>query len=96
MILSLYDVQNLFPLFWIGVNTSRIMGANMQKNDGVVLCILEVFSQALKIKTFCVRVIITIRLPFLSNYFNKSSVKRPCRVWSEDVDIFVWVPISKE
>lgn len=96
MVLSLNYVENFFPLLGIRVDASWVMGTNMQKDYGVVFRIFEIFSEAFEVKALCVGVVVAVVLPLLANNFNNSSVKGPRRVWSEDVDIFVGIPISKE
>lgn len=96
MVLGLYDVEDFFPLLRGRVDASWVVSANVQKNYGVVFGIFEIFSKALEVETLCFGVVVAVVLPFLANNINNSSVKGPSRVWSEDVDIFVGIPVSKE
>ncbi len=96
MVLGLHDIEDFFPLLRVGVNTSWVVSANVQKNYGVVFGIFEVLSEALEVETLSFGVIVTVVLPFLANNINNTSVKGPSGVWSEDVDIFVGIPVSKE
>lgn len=96
MVLCLDDVKDFFPLLGGRVDTCWVVCANVQKNYGVVFGVLEIFSEALEVKTFGVGVVVAVVLPLLAHNFDKTSVERPGRIWSEDVDIFVGVPISKE
>lgn len=96
MVLGFYDVKDFFPLLWGWVDASWVVSANVQKNYGIVFGLFEIFSKAVEVETLCFGVVVTVVLPFLANNFNQSSMKRPSGIWSEDVDIFVGIPVSKE
>jgi hypothetical protein len=96
MVLGLNNVKNFLPLLRGRVNSGWVVRANVQENYGVVLGVLEIFSEALEVEALSVGVVVAVVLPFLANNLNDTSVEWPGRIWSEDVDIFVRIPISKE
>ena len=77
MVLSLDDVEDLFPLLGGWVNTGWVVSADVQQNDGVVLGVLQVLGESLKVETLGLWIVITVVLPLLSNDFNETSVKWP-------------------
>ena len=77
MVLGLDDVEDLFPLFGGRVNTGWVVSADVQENNGVVLGLLQVFSETFEVETLGVGVVVTVVLPFLADNLNKTSVKGP-------------------
>ena len=77
MVLGLDDVEDLFPLFGGWVNTGWVVSADVQENNGVVLGLLQVFSETFEVETLGVGVVVTVVLPFLADNLNKTSVKGP-------------------
>ena len=96
MVLGLEDVKDVFPLFWSGVNTSWVVSAYVQKNDTVVLGILQVFNKTVIVESFGLSVVVTVVLPFSANNFDESSVKWPGRIGNKEINIFVGIPVSEE
>lgn len=96
MALGLDDVEEVLPLGGSWVDSSWVVGAHVQENDTVVLGVLQVFGETCEVEALGLGVVVTVVLPFSANNFDNSSVEWPGRVWNENVDVFVGIPVSEE
>jgi len=60
VVLGLNDIENFIPLGGSRVDTGGIVGANVQKDNGVVLRIFHVLEESFKVETFSVGVVVTV------------------------------------
>lgn len=96
MALGLDDVKEVLPLGGSWVDSSWVVGAHVQENDTVVLGVLQVFGETCEVEALGLGVVVTVVLPFSANNFDNSSVEWPGRVWNENVNVFVGIPVSEE
>jgi hypothetical protein len=94
--LGLDDVEEVVPLGGSRVYAGGVVGAHVQENDTVVLGVLQVFGEACVVEALGLGVVVTVVLPFSADNFDESSVKWPGRVWHENVNVLVGIPVSEE
>ena len=95
VVLRLDNVEDVFPLIGGGVNTGGVVGANVQENDRVVLGVLKILSEAVKVETLGLGVVVAVLLPLLAGDIDKTLVKRPCGSRDQDIDVLVGVPVGE-
>jgi hypothetical protein len=52
MALSLYYIKDLSPLCITWVNSGRVMGTYVQKNNLLIWCLVKILKHAINVKTF--------------------------------------------
>jgi len=95
-LLSLDDLKDLLPLALSRVDTGRVVGADVEHDNGVVLGSVKVFLEALEVESLGLGVVVAIVLPLVTSEFTDGSVNGPGGVGDEHIDILVGVPLGEE
>lgn len=95
-VLPLNNFQNLLPLLLGGVNTSRVVRADMEHDEGVVLAVVQIFAETIEVKSLVLGVEVSVGLVVVTNELSKGSVDGPSLSRDHDINIFVGVPVGKE
>ena len=95
-LLSLDDVENLEPLSLSWINTGRVVSADVQHDNRVVLAGLQISLESLEVKSLCLGVVVAVILNFVANELADSVVNRPGGLRGQEIDIFMRVPLSEE
>ena len=61
-LLSLDDVENLEPLSLSWINTGRVVSADVQHDNRVVLAGLQISLESLEVKSLCLGVVVAVIL----------------------------------
>ena len=84
------------PLSLSWVDSSGVMGAYVEHDNGVVLASVQVLLHALKVQTFSLSVVVAAVLPLVANKVGDGSVNGPGRVGDKEVNVLVRVPRGEE
>ena len=84
--LLLHHIADLAPLFLGWVDTGRVVGASVEKDDAVLRGGLDVGNQTLEVETNGVLVVVTILFNLQARVLEDSVVVGPARV--REVDLF--------
>ena len=93
---ALDNLKDVFPLRVGGVNTSRVVGTDVEHDDRVVLGIVKIFLHAFEIESLGNRVVVAVIFTSESGKIGDSSVNRPGGVGYKEIDVLVLVPLLKE
>ena len=78
------------------VDSSGVMGAYVEHDNGVVLASVQVLLHALKVQTFSLSIVIAAVLPLVANKVGDGSVNGPSLVGDQEVNVLVRVPLGEE
>ena len=95
-LLALDDLKNLLPLSVARVDTSRVVGADVEHHDGVVLGCLKISLKAIEVEALSLRRVVAVLLPVVANKASNSPVDGPCGSGDKEVNILVGVPLAEE
>lgn len=95
-VLSLDDFKNGLPLLLARVNTGGVVRAYVEHDEGVVLAVVQVFTETIEIESLGLFVEVSVGLVVVTNELGESSVNGPGLSGDHDIDIFVGVPVSEE
>ena len=96
MILALDDLKNLVPLSLSGINTSGVMGTNVEEDNLLVSSLVKILKHAIEIETFGVVIKVTVRLLLKTNAAWDCVMNRPCRRGSKNFSTLDGVELGKE
>jgi len=96
VVLSLDNVQDLLPLGIIWITTCWIMSANMENDNGLVICFIEVLKHSVQVEALALSIIIPVSLYFKSSLFSNIFMCWPCWIWDVNLGIFLWIPCLQE
>jgi hypothetical protein len=95
-VLSLDDFKNRLPLLLARVNTGGVVRAYVEHDEGVVLAVVQVFTETIEIESLGLFIEVSVGLVVVTNELGESSVNGPGLSGDHDIDIFVGVPVSEE
>ena len=84
------------PLSIRRVDAGRVVSADVEHNDGVILGGLEILLQAIEVETLGLGRIVAILLPVVADKASDSPVDGPCRRRDKEIDVLVRVPLAEE
>ena len=96
MILALYNFKNLAPLLIGWVNTRRVVGTDVKKNNLLICSLIEVLKHAIQVETLSLIIEVTVSLLLEANSAWDCVVNRPCRSRSEYLSSLHWVELLEE
>lgn len=96
MVLSLDNIQDLLPFSRSGVTSCRIMGADMEYDNRLVICLIEIFKHAIKIEALLGTIIVSVLLNIEASLLGNADMSGPGRVGDVNLGIFVGIPLSEE
>ena len=96
VILSLNDIQDLLPLFLGGITSCRIVSADMEDDDRLVIGLLEVLKHTVEVESLLTRVIVSVLLNLESSFVGDTNMSGPGRIGNVDLGRLVGVPLSEE
>lgn len=92
---SLDGIGDLFPLLLSWVDTSWVVCASVEEEDGSLLGTLDIRNHALEIKTNGVLVVVSVLGDLEAGVSEDGTVVGPRWIW--DVDLLcAWVPLCEE
>jgi len=95
-VLSLNNFENLLPLLLVGVNTGRVVRADVEHDEGVILAVVQVFAETIEVESLGLFVEVSVGLVVVSNELSKSSVDGPGLGGDHDINVLVRVPVGEE
>jgi len=95
-VLSLNNFENLLPLLLVGVNTGRVVRADVEHDEGVILAVVQVFAETIEVESLGLFVKVSVGLVVVSNELSKSSVDGPGLGGNHDINVLVRVPVGEE
>jgi hypothetical protein len=95
-VLSLHNFQNFLPLLLVGVDTSRVVRADVEHDEGVVLAVVQIFAETIEIESLGLGVEVSVGLVVVANELSKSSVDGPGLGGNHDINVLVGVPVGEE
>ena len=76
-LLSLDNLENLLPLGLSGVDSSWVVGTDVEHDNGVVLSGVKVFLQALEVEALGLLAVVAVILPFVADEVSDCSMDGP-------------------
>jgi hypothetical protein len=95
-VLSLDDFEDLLPLLLVGVNTGRVVRADVEHNEGVILAVVQVFAESFEVESLGLGIEVSVGLVVVTNELSKSSVDGPGLGGDHDIDVLVGIPVGEE
>jgi hypothetical protein len=95
-VLSLDDFENLLPLLLVGVNTGGVVRADVEHDKGVILAVVQIFTETVEVESLGLGVEVSVGLVVVSDELSKSSVDGPGLGGDHDIDVLVRVPVGEE
>lgn len=95
-LLSLDNLEDILPLPFGRVNSSGVVGTDVEHNDRVVLGVVQVLLEALKVETLGLLAVVAVILPLVANEVSDGPVDGPGGVGNEEINILVGVPLREE
>jgi hypothetical protein len=95
-LLSLDDFEDISPLARSRINTSRVVRADMEHDERMVLASLKIFEHTVKVESLSLLIKVSVRLVVVSNELSESSVNGPGLLGDHNINVFVRVPVSEE
>ena len=95
-LLSLDNLEDLLPLGLSGVDSSWVVGTDVEHDNGVILSGVKIFLQALEVEALGLLAVVAVILPFVADEVSDRSMDGPGRVGDKEVDVLVGVPLREE
>jgi len=78
------------------VNTSWVVGTDMEHNKRMVLGSIKVLLHAVEVKTLGTWVVVSVSLWLVVDKSSNGVVNWPGWLWNKNIDVLVWVPLGEE